>query len=198
MTRHVQRLFVQFLAGVGYFVTLLGWFFVFTIYFSVASHQEWFTALFETHPEVVAPVEGPVVQNFSGGLLQGIIVIVVVGALLAAIVYTLRHLPGTIVRSGEAVTHVPAEVLVPLVAHHKKLTKKRRLQLTARLVVVMKVVIILLPLGLLLPTLWLDAVPLEQSALWAIAFFLAGAAAGCFGLERLFGLVLRLDAHKTD
>lgn len=103
--------------------------------------------------------------------------------------------------SGEETswTHKPAQALAPVLLNHshKPVTTKRRLQLTARLVVAIKGLLIVLPLLLLTPCTCLS-ITIESYVLWTVAAFGAITSIVWFTLEQLLGRLLGVTAEKVD
>ena len=188
----------KILRGLAYCSVLLQWFFLATIYLSIISEYKWFNDL------VSPPVETPVAPVGSSTLtitplLGWIISALVIIVLLVAIIYTFRRLPGSIVRGGDNLTNKPADLLAPVLLkfEHCRPTKRRRLVLTRRIVLIAKALLVTLPLALLLPVNWLGW-PMEATAAWTVALFLAFSSATPFVIEYLLGQTLQARSRKAD
>lgn len=101
------------------------------------------------NPTTAVPVE-PVATSPALTLVVGIITLLVLGA--TAIV--LIRIPRTIVQTGERIVHQAAEIVVPVVTHHKPLPTKKKRVLSRRVMGAIQISASLLPalISVFLPT----------------------------------------------
>lgn len=123
--------------------------------------------------------------------------VVIIGSILFAVgvtVYAAVSIPRMVGRTGQRLTRKAATKTVPIITHHKKITKKRERSLVERITWSIKAGIVLVPLLAL-------AVPpssvLALEHVVSIAFGLAvGALAVCsFGLQYLLAKIWRTDSQ---
>ena len=197
MKQRLQALIVTGFAGFGYLVVMTQWLLVLAVYLGLSSHYNWLDGV--TIPSEVPSVAPPVAQPSSFGVFDAVIVVVVVAIMVIVTLYALRQLPGSIVRTGRAVTKVPAEALAPLLLErsNKAHTKRQRLRLTARIVLLLKVFLVALPVAALLPVMLFEYQPLEPVVMWSTALCLAAIAAFSFVVEWGATRVFRLKTEKT-
>lgn len=196
-----HRWLIRLCTGLGYVSILFQWMFTCMIYLSVASHYGWLQRIAPPSSETPALTPQPIPDGTTGlGFFELLTAIVVVVGIGAVMVYAVRHLPSTIIRGGDKLTHKPAQALAPVLLNHshKPVTTKRRLQLTARLVVAIKGLLIVLPLLLLTPLYLFEYHPLESHVLWTVAAFGAITSIVWFTLEQLLGRLLGVTAEKVD
>lgn len=163
------------------------------VYWSVSNHYGWLQSIAIILPaEPPLPVEQPSASSGIGSvdfLITGGVVI----AMVAVFIYVVRTLPSTILRAGDAVVRKPAEALVPFVLKQTTpVSKKRRLEVTMRLIIIIKVILVLLPLIILIPLQVVDYKPLEPLALWIVVSFSAVMSALWFTLEYILIRILRV------
>ena len=116
---------------------------------------------------------------------------VIVALCIAATIYALIKLPGSVGRTGARVTHMSAEAVIPALTGHKKIARSRMKRISFRLIVAIKAILIVLPFAL---TLFLPATSvLPQNIIWIILAFLATWPLFYFGLQALLTSLLRLD-----
>lgn len=113
----------------------------------------------------------------------GIILIVFTLALLIMTVIILMRLPKTIGKTGAKITHTASTAIIPTIVHHKKITKKRRLLLTYRVVQVMKAAASIIPLAALFFAPAIQTMP--TNVIWAVAAFCFICTALAFTLQSL-------------
>lgn len=67
---------------------------------------------------------------------------------LVITIYILVRLPKTIAKTGDTIVHRTADVLVPVITHHKPLPIKKRRIISAKVIVYIQILLVLLPLAI--------------------------------------------------
>ena len=135
-------------------------------------------------PSVTTPVAStpsPVVIGF---------VIIVTILIFAMTFYILWKLPKRIGLQGARATKRTATVLVPVITHHKKISKKRRLRVSYQVVLGSKLLLMCVPLvGLVFaqPINGLDA-----RAIWTVGIFCGLCSFIYFGIQQLSATLLNV------
>ena len=107
-----------------------------------------------SQPQIVPIVVAPNVATETSPSVDIFVIVIsimIVVVMLALTVYLLFKIPSTIVKTSKKIVFETAEKTAPLILHvqHKKETKKNRLKLTPRLVLIFKVILMLVPLILI-------------------------------------------------
>ena len=113
----------------------------------------------------------------------GIILIIATVALLIMTTITLMRLPKAFVKTGAKITHTESTAIIPTIVHHKKITKKRRLLLTYRVVQAVKATASIIPLAALFFAPAIQTMP--TNVIWAVAAFCFICTALAFTLQSL-------------
>ncbi|MGK2896272.1 MAG: hypothetical protein ACSLEY_01550 [Candidatus Saccharimonadales bacterium] len=78
------------------------------------------------------------------------IVLIITAFIIALGFVAILRLPGEIGRAGKHITHSPATAAFPILTHHKKVSTKKKLEITYRITLMIKLLLILVPfVGLL-------------------------------------------------
>lgn len=173
MAKKAQLLAARICAGLGYISLLLQWFFVAALYFGIAKRHAWFDAF--SSPNEAPPVAQPNMPTPTFGVFELIVVGVAIVAVVGAIVYVIRHAPKAIIHSGDALTHAPADALVPFIlAHrHARPTARERRRLSEQMIWASKLVLCSVPLVLVIPVALGEQNELEPDVIWSVAIFSA-------------------------
>lgn len=128
----------------GYFFCLLQWIWLMIVFLpfildAVKTINE-VTTTRSTSPAPAISIEPNIFTIAFASICIAIIMIL--------FIYIIFKIPFTIVNSGRRITHEPAKKLAPLIVSrtHRKVSKKERKQITARLVWTIKGLCIILPL----------------------------------------------------
>lgn len=136
-----RAIFTRLLLGIGYTSLVLEWLWVFIVGIPPLIKTGAFDALTTpANPTTVVPPE-PIVASPVLTLFIGIITLIILGA--TAIV--LIRIPRTIVQTGERIVHQAAEIVVPVVTHHKPLPAKKKRILSRRIIGAVQISASLLP-----------------------------------------------------
>lgn len=123
------------------------------------------------------------------------IVLILTAAVIAASVVAILRLPRDIGKAGKRVTHEPATAVLPTITHHKKLSKKKKLELTYRIVQVIKLLLVVLPfIGLLLT--FFVTVDIAHQLIFIVGGFCAVISLLWFGLQTTLAYWWRLPTDK--
>lgn len=114
--------------------------------------------------------------------------------ILAITVVVILHLPKTIGKKSATFTHTTAKTILPVITHHKKVTKKKRIELSYRIIIGIKLFLITLPL-LALPFAQ-HISTISTDVIWAVAVFCASCSIVYFAVQQLVAHVTRLDKEK--
>ncbi|MGB4768571.1 MAG: hypothetical protein WBP22_04905 [Candidatus Saccharimonas sp.] len=123
-----------------------------------------------------------------------IIAIAATIAILGVTVVAVARLPKNVGKKGATLTRNTTAAVLPAITHHKKLTKKKRVQLSYRIVLVIKLLLVTLPLVALL-----FGQPLEKitpEVVWAMAFFCAACSISYFLVQHLLARFMRISNEK--
>lgn len=136
--------------------------------------------------------------TFELGPLSPVVFIVAVITtllVLALTVITLVSLPKTIGNSGAKTTHTVAHVIIPTVTHHKKISKKRYISLSYRIVIGLKYMMTVLPLALLAfaPTI----ASLSQKIIIAVGLIAASFTVFYFSIQILLVVLLKVEKKRV-
>lgn len=185
--RNGKLLAVNILGSLGYLSMLIEWAWVALVFVYPLAEKGKLSWLMPNTPAIPTPPPAPIAMTPFIVVLMGIIV----ALCLAATIYALIKLPGSIGRAGARATHISAEAVIPRLTGHKKLTRSRLGRLSFRLIVAIKAILITLPFAL---TLFLPEVSaLPQNVIWIILVFLAFWPMLYFGLQTFFTSLLKLD-----
>ncbi len=137
------------LAVIGYLVCMLQWLWFTTLVLSILADNGVLDSFISPakNPSESSGVELPPAFALAIG---GVVTLVMI--IISLIV--LIRLPGSVAKTGEIVTHKTTKFIMPVVLQHKKVSKKKRRELTARVTFYIRFILIGLPFILLftLPT----------------------------------------------
>ena len=174
---------VRLLAVVSYMFCALQWFWLGILVLGFFAQNGMLDTL-NQHEPVAAPVPthepaSPVALAIGGIVTVAMIIITVV---------VLIRLPKAIAKTSQVVTERATETILPVVSHHKKLPKKKKLQLSAKLTFYIRLALIALPFLLLL------ALPQNESIKPQLVIFVGGFLAittlTLLAVESVFALAL--------
>lgn len=149
-------------------------------------------------PDFLFPADQPTfVQDNTAVAASPLVVAIALAAtvvIMAITAVVLFRLPKTIGKKGAHITKSAASTVIPVVTHHKKLSKKKRIQLSYQIILGIKLLLIVAPL-FALPF----AQPIEQigtEVIWAMALFCATCSTSYFLLQQIIARVTRVDTEK--
>lgn len=131
-----------------------------------------------------APRE-PVMAQSSGDpslalvLFAGVITL----AAIVATIFVFIKIPASTEKAGAKITQSAAKVAIPVITHHKKVSKTRQRILTRRIIVIAKCALVVVPLIAIFPARWIDEPVLEPLVMLLPALLFAVISAICFGAQ---------------
>lgn len=163
---NIKRSIVNSIGSIGYIFCSLQWFWAVMLYFSLIQS----IPLTPTGTERVEPFHGPTVT--LPGSIETIVIAIVVSVMIIVTIYILIKIPVSIAKTGNAIVHKAAETMVPVVARaqHKKPTKKFRIRMTPKLILVIKALLVTIPMILAVVSGLLE----KQSIDYSIAIIIGG------------------------
>lgn len=175
---------------VGYFFCFLQWLWVALLYFSVIQ-----SAILFVSPDANAPVRQT--PSFAVSLPDPVtttIVAIIVVVMIVVTIYALIRLPMNIAKNSNAIVHKASQAAVPLVmkAQHKKDTKKNRLALTPKIIMIFKLTLIVIPVILAVLSGLTPKLPIDYRIAAIMGYGLAGASALFFGVQYLIAKIFRI------
>ncbi len=145
MPQTLKPLLLNTLGALGYLFCLLQWLWTVALFLPLILKSDFMKQF--THPPV-APT--PVVSQPADMSPIGLVFVAAVAVVMILLtIYIVVKIPAVVGKTGSKLTHKATAVAFPVVTQHKKLPKKRRLQLTARLLLMTKLSFCLVPLGVL-------------------------------------------------
>lgn len=145
MPHPLKSLLLNTLGALAYLFCLLQWLWTVALFLPLLLKSD-FMKQFVQPP--VAPA--PVVSQPAEMSVAGIIFVAAVAVVMILLtIYVIIKIPAVVGKTGSKLTHKATALALPVVTQHKKLPTKRRLQLTARLLLMTKVSFCLVPLGIL-------------------------------------------------
>jgi len=142
----LKTLLLNTLGALAYLFCLLQWLWTVALFLPLILKSDFMLQF--THPPV-APT--PVVSQPADISLAGIIFVAAVAVVMILLtIYIVIKIPAVVGKTGSKLTRKATAVALPLMTQHKALPKKRRLQLTARLLFITKIILCIIPFGILL------------------------------------------------
>ncbi len=115
-------------------------------------------------------------------IVTGVAIAVTVIVLVAAVIAIIR-MPRAIGKKASALTQATTNRLIPIVTHHKKVTKKKRLKLSKRVAITIKLLVMFIPLAMLLVVPSSDQ--LSRPAIWMVGLFAVACSLFYFSVQVL-------------
>lgn len=170
-TAIIQK-FASFFGSLGYLSFTVQWFWAIIMYSSLLS-------FFEIPIDIIKnPVRPPVVapQGTSIEPLAIFFAIAITVLMVAIMLYVVIKLPSNVAKASEKIVISTAEKAVPLVIklQGKKNTKKMRLKLTEKTILVLKLILIITPIILVFVSQFTTRPEIETKVAMIVAVGLAG------------------------
>jgi hypothetical protein len=138
----IRRLFGRAALTAAYMTCLLQWLWLFMVGIPNLV-QSGAIDFITAKPELVqTPASQPIEMSPLVWVLVGSVTLL----LLVVTVIVLIRIPRTIVSTGEKIVHHTTEAIMPAITHHRPLPAKKRLALSARLILTIQLVMVLTPL----------------------------------------------------
>ena len=145
MPQTLKSLLLNTLGALAYLFCLLQWLWTVALFLPLLLKSD-FMKQFVQPP--VAPA--PVVSQPADLSVAGIIFVAAVAVVMILLtIYIVIKIPAVVGKTGSKLTHKATALALPVVMQHKVLPKKRRLQLTARLLFITKIILCIIPFGVL-------------------------------------------------
>lgn len=176
---------VNIFGTLGYLSIILQWLWLVVIVAHPLLSSDFSLFLPEQH---TAPAIAPVASNPSPVVIGFVIFLTIL--IFAITFYILWKLPKGIGLQGARATKRAATVLVPVITHHKKISKKRRLRVSYQAVLGIKLFLICVPIvGLIFaqPINGLDA-----RAIWTVGLFCGLCSFVYIGIQQLLAPLLNV------
>ncbi|MGB4762402.1 MAG: hypothetical protein WBP12_03555 [Candidatus Saccharimonas sp.] len=182
--------FANILGSLGYISVLFQWLwsFLILIYPLLIAQPDF---LFPT------PVQPQLPQEMPSDQISPLLVVLAFAATIAILIITavvLFRLPKTIGKKGAHITRSAASTVVPVVTQHKKLTRRRRVQLSYRIILILKACLVVIPLIALLFAQPIDRV--DSEVVWAMALFCAICSSVYFLTQHLVARIMRVAVES--
>lgn len=179
----------------GYFFGFLEWFWVIMLYFSVIQSLARFVA-----PTTQQQVQqAPSLSFVLPGPVETAVIAITTVLMVALSIYVLIKIPSSIVKTGRKMVQNTSQQAAPLVirTQHKKDTKKTRLRITAKLIVVGKLLIVALPIIATLLSCLLDKQSIDYTIAVTISCGLATFSMVSFVLQYTLAKLFRVPLQKV-
>lgn len=180
---------VNFFGALGYFFCSILIFWTIILYSNLIGGVAEFLST-DTKSHVVQTTS--VVGNSGESIIQTIAGIVILIATVAFTIYILIKIPSAMAKASKKVVHEAADGAMPIVLrmNHKQDTKKNRLTLTSRLVVIMKIVLITASVILAFGSQFLEKQFIDFDIAILVSLWLACLCTILFGLQYLMARLL--------
>jgi hypothetical protein len=188
--RRIKKSVVNTFGTLGYLFGFLQWLWAIVLYLSVIQS----TTSFINNKDTTQIVEPATFSISMPGPLGVIILGVTIVVMVAITIYAIVAVPRSIVKVSNKVVHKAAESVAPMVikAQHKKDTKRTRIQLTARLILVVKAALVITPLLITAASRLLEVQFIDYSIALIVGCGLASLSFILFALQYILGAVLRV------
>lgn len=144
--------------------------------------------------DISAEAPSPLTIDPSIAPLATLVAIIVTVCVLVLTVIVIARLPKTVGKRASGITKTAANVVIPTVTQHKKITKKERLRLSSKIVALIKLTAIIAPLALLCFVATIDELP--RQAIWVTGIFTSVCSLIYFALQYLIAAVKKLPIDK--
>ncbi len=193
-TNNRKRKFANFFGAIGYFVCSLQWAWMLLLSFSLIKAVVSFLGQ-NSESTSARPLAS---FDLESNLIFIIIAAVIVVLTVSLAIYNLVAMPAAIVKTGKAAVQETAKSVVPIIikAGHIKDTKKRRLVLTSRLVLILKMFLIAVPFAGSATSKFLQEQFVDYYAAMYVSVLLLCISLICFMLQYVFGRILSVETRS--
>lgn len=189
--------FVNTIAALAYLSCLIQWLLAVLPFASGLVRSDVFkTYVSDPSNQTIQP---PSIDIGTPEIFSGVFVIIAIALAVGVLVFAvimISRTPAAVGKTGAKLTHSAAEVVLPVITHHKKITPKKRGMLTARIVFNIKLALVVIPLLLVFvsPS---DAFPaMSGDVLIFVAALCAGWSLCLFCLQTAIARILRVDLAR--
>lgn len=189
----IKKNTVNFFGALGYLLCLFQWFWAFMLYFSVIQSM---TILFAPDGSTQVEQAPLFTVTLPDPIKWGILAVITVTMIIITI-YTLLKMPVSAVKTSHKAVHTTARTMAPIVikVRRKKDTKKLRLALTPRLVIIIKLLIVAVPVVATTASVLLDVQSIDYSIAVIVGFGLASLSIAIFVIQYVLARVFRVKIH---
>ena len=187
----------NFFGGIGYIFLILEWLVLVLTYFYWVQSWGIIKDIGKDTPPP-APLPDPVSTN-DGSLLYVILGVIITVFMIVLALYAFIKLPSMIVKTSRRVVHKTAEFTAPAALHiqHKKVTKKNRIKIAPKLVIILKAIFILIAAGLVFSAQFLSVQKLDFSLVVMMGLWLLGISVIAFVIQYVLVKVFRIDMQRV-
>lgn len=193
MTRSkLKSALINVIGALGYLFCLLQWIWTMVIFLPLLLDSD-LMRQFIQKPVVQEPVVAQSVGISTAGIIFAVGVVIVMVILT---IYVIIKMPTTVGKTGSKITHKATALALPIITNRKKVPKKKRLQLTARLLFITKITLSLVPFCLVYFIDNYDS-SLDRDIVIIIAALSAFCAIGLFCVQAAGAFLLRVNYKTT-
>jgi len=192
--RNIKKDITNAFGSLGYFFSILLWFWAVMLYFSLIQSATLFVA-----PDANEQVEQQSSYVLSPpGPLEVVLLVVIVIVMIAVTIYALVKIPRSIAKAGNKVVHRTTEAVVPVIirSQRQKDTKKVRGRITTKVIVALKLLLILIPVGLTVGSGLLEKPSIDYTIAMIIGCGLAGIGVFFFAAQYVLAGLLRIKVSE--
>lgn len=187
-----RQILVNIFGTFGYISLVLQWLWVSVLFLPQLLENEPVRDFFMPPTDVTS---APPFEFHTPPLLATTLAIAITVVVLTVAVVVLLRLPTTISKTGKKATLKTAEKIVPVLAHHKKLSPKKKRQLTVQAIRILKFTLTVLPFLLLLLVAFIPT-SLSDAVVIFVGAFLALGTLAWFSLEYALARIFKIDPLK--
>lgn len=137
------KIVIRVFEVLSYVFTTLGWLWFGVVLFPLAQGSGAFTFLLPTTPQP----QPAVVHHEANSPFLLVLAAFVTALMIIISLIALWRLPRNLAKLGNAASHSVSDAVIPLITHHKKIPKKTKRKLNARIVLYARIAFILIPLA---------------------------------------------------
>lgn len=197
---------VNSFALVGYFMCFLQWLWVVLLYYSLIEkigRVLYSDSSSSGEDSLLVPVRIINIGSSGGVSLPGLdfIMILVTFSIAAVVIvltlYYLLKMPSTIVKTSEKIVHEAANKVLPLALRlqHKKDTKRNKVKITPKLIIIIKAFLLILALILTCLSKFVDNPYMDLNIAIIVGGILAGFCFCMYLLQYCFGWLLKISLN---
>lgn len=189
----MKRRFVNLFGALSYLAIILEWMWLFILYIPLLLKYHVFDW---TLPKASSTPSEQFHFTFALPSVFTLVIASIVTALVIVItLYILIKIPIEAVKKSHALTTEASEKVVPVLTHHKHISKKQKIELSARIIFYTKLVLIVIAVCTLLPTQFIQT-GLPSSIGLFIGIILALFAALTLGLQIILARLLHVPTEQ--
>ena len=186
-----KQAITRFFGTLGYFSCSMEWLWAVVLYFNYLQ-----TIFLATSPdEKLIPIIHIAPKPAQTGSLTIVPIVIIVIIMIIVAIYSFIKMPAAMAKTSHKVTQVTAENLAPVIikAQHKKLTKKARFKMTARLISIIKTLLVLIPIILTIVSRYTAKPPIDSGIAFIIILTLASFSTLFFVIQYVLAKLTQTD-----